>query len=81
MVMQNPTSESFLHLLSPESPQKDSTEEESCGALEAQVLSLSQVVRDSCAEFIKHIHGSHVVRTVLNVLAGCVAPPPGPGKL
>ncbi|XP_029930123.1 nucleolar protein 9 [Myripristis murdjan] len=49
--------------------------EEPCGALEAQVLSLSQVVRDNSAEFIKHTHGSHVVRTLLNVLAGCVAPP------
>ncbi|XP_028988450.1 nucleolar protein 9 [Betta splendens] len=64
-----------------ESSQKDSSdakeeeEEESCGVLEAQVLSLSQVIRDDCAEFIKHVHGSHVVRTVLNVLAGCVGPP------
>ncbi|KAM8727927.1 nucleolar protein 9 [Acanthopagrus schlegelii] len=64
-----------------ESSQKESSatteeeEEESCGVLEAQVLSLSQVVRDNCAEFIKHIHGSHVVRTLLHVLAGCVGPP------
>uniref|UniRef100_A0A3Q3J8A5 PUM-HD domain-containing protein n=1 Tax=Monopterus albus TaxID=43700 RepID=A0A3Q3J8A5_MONAL len=50
-------------------------EEESCGVLEAQVLSLSQVVRDNIAEFIKHAHGSHVVRTLLNVLAGCLGPP------
>ncbi|KAM9349410.1 nucleolar protein 9 [Symphorus nematophorus] len=50
-------------------------EEESCGVLEAQVLSLSQVVRDNSAEFIKHVHGSHVVRTLLHVLAGCVGPP------
>ncbi|XP_035527299.1 nucleolar protein 9 [Morone saxatilis] len=50
-------------------------EEESCGVLEAQVLSLSQVVRDNIAEFIKHVHGSHVVRTLLHVLAGCVGPP------
>ncbi|KAF7655344.1 hypothetical protein LDENG_00057100 [Lucifuga dentata] len=50
-------------------------EEEVCGALEARVLSLSQVVRDNSAEFIKHIHGSHVIRTLLHVLAGCLGPP------
>ncbi|XP_045908988.1 nucleolar protein 9 isoform X1 [Micropterus dolomieu] len=50
-------------------------DEESCGVLEAQVLSLSQVVRDNSAEFIKHVHGSHVVRTLLHVLAGCLGPP------
>lgn len=50
-------------------------EEENCGVLEAQVLSLSQVVRDNSAEFIKHVHGSHVVRTLLHVLAGCLGPP------
>ncbi|XP_070775590.1 nucleolar protein 9 [Enoplosus armatus] len=65
-----------------ESPQEPSAtteeeeeEEESCGVLEAQVLSLSQVVRDNSAEFIKHVHGSHVVRTLLHVLAGCLGPP------
>ncbi|KAA8587498.1 hypothetical protein FQN60_016360 [Etheostoma spectabile] len=46
-------------------------EEESCGVLEAQVLSLSRAVRDNSEEFIKHVHGSHVVRTLLHVLAGC----------
>ncbi|XP_070830390.1 nucleolar protein 9 [Chaetodon trifascialis] len=50
-------------------------EEESCAVLEAQVLTLSQVVRDNCGEFIKHVHGSHVVRTLLHVLAGCLGPP------
>ncbi|KAM3865551.1 nucleolar protein 9 [Diretmus argenteus] len=50
-------------------------EEESCGVLEALVLSLSQVVRENCPEFIKHTHGTHVVRTLLHVLAGCVGPP------
>ncbi|XP_071762560.2 nucleolar protein 9 [Centroberyx gerrardi] len=50
-------------------------EEEACGILEAQVLSFSQVVRDNSAEFIKHTHGSHVVRTLLHVLAGCLGPP------
>ncbi|XP_026168368.1 nucleolar protein 9 [Mastacembelus armatus] len=63
-----------------ESSQRDPSaateeEEEGCGVLEAQVLSLSQVVRDNIAEFIKHVHGSHVVRTLLNVLAGCLGPP------
>lgn len=50
-------------------------EEEVCEALEAQVLSLSQVVRDNSVEFIRHIHGSHVIRTLLHVLAGCLGPP------
>ncbi|XP_030608273.1 nucleolar protein 9 isoform X2 [Archocentrus centrarchus] len=49
--------------------------EESCGLLEAQVLALSQVVRDNTAEFIRHVHGSHVVRTLLHVLGGCLGPP------
>uniref|UniRef100_A0A3Q4BCZ7 NOP9 nucleolar protein n=1 Tax=Mola mola TaxID=94237 RepID=A0A3Q4BCZ7_MOLML len=50
-------------------------EEESCGVLEAQVLSLSQMVRDNSEQFIRHVHGSHVVRTLLHVLAGCLGPP------
>ncbi|XP_033505639.2 nucleolar protein 9 [Epinephelus lanceolatus] len=58
-----------------ELPNNEGEEEESCGVLEAQVLSLSQVVRDNSAEFIKHVHGSHVVRTLLHVLAGCLGPP------
>lgn len=63
-----------------DSSQEDSSaateeEEERCGVLEAQVLSLSQVVRDNSAEFIRHIHGSHVVRTLLHVLGGCIGPP------
>uniref|UniRef100_A0AAQ4QEM3 PUM-HD domain-containing protein n=1 Tax=Gasterosteus aculeatus aculeatus TaxID=481459 RepID=A0AAQ4QEM3_GASAC len=58
-----------------ESPGATGDEKDSCDALEAQVLSLSQVVRDNMAEFIKHVHGSHVVRTLLHVLAGCLGPP------
>ncbi|KAM4605384.1 nucleolar protein 9 [Polymixia lowei] len=63
-----------------ESTQKEASdttedEEQSCGILEAQVLSLSQAVRDNGEEFIKHTHGSHMVRTLLHVLAGCLAPP------
>ncbi|XP_051944732.1 nucleolar protein 9 [Hippocampus zosterae] len=50
-------------------------EDEREDALEVQLLSLSQVVRDNSAEFIRHVHGSHVVRTLLHVLAGCVGPP------
>ncbi|TDH06096.1 hypothetical protein EPR50_G00130260 [Perca flavescens] len=53
---------------------EEEDEEESCGALEAQVLSLSKAVRDNSEEFIKHVHGSHVVRTLLHVLAGCLGP-------
>ncbi|XP_043990346.1 nucleolar protein 9 [Gambusia affinis] len=54
---------------------EDEDEEESAGVLESQVLSLSQVVKDNGSEFIGHVHGSHVVRTLLHVLAGCVGPP------
>lgn len=50
-------------------------EEESCGPLETQVLCFSQAVRENSAEFIKHVHGSHVVRTLLHVLSGCLGPP------
>lgn len=72
---------SFVVRLLSESSQEEPSatteeeEEESCGVLGAQVLSLSQVVRDNSAEFIKHVHGSHVVRTLLHVLAGCLGPP------
>ncbi|XP_070701234.1 nucleolar protein 9 [Pempheris klunzingeri] len=58
----------------PSATTEEEEEEETCGALEAQVLSFSQVVRDNCAEFLKHVHGSHVVRTLLHVLAGCLGP-------
>ncbi|XP_031586576.1 nucleolar protein 9 [Oreochromis aureus] len=57
------------------SPPTEEEGEESCGLLEAQVLSFSQVVRDNTAEFIRHVHGSHVVRTLLHVLGGCLGPP------
>ncbi|XP_061550153.1 nucleolar protein 9 isoform X2 [Phycodurus eques] len=50
-------------------------EDQNDEVLEVQVLSLSQVVRDNSAELIKDVHGSHVVRTLLHVLAGCVGPP------
>ncbi|XP_054889822.1 nucleolar protein 9 isoform X2 [Poeciliopsis prolifica] len=55
--------------------EEEEGEQESAGMLESQVLSLCQVVKDNGAEFIRHVHGSHVVRTLLHVLAGCVAPP------
>ncbi|XP_068427260.1 nucleolar protein 9 [Clinocottus analis] len=58
-----------------ESSSTEEDEKESWDAFEAQVLSLSQVVRDNITEFIKHVHGSHVVRTLLHVLAGCLGPP------
>ncbi|XP_046882776.1 nucleolar protein 9 isoform X1 [Hypomesus transpacificus] len=61
-------------------PQKDqtsTTEEEDeggCGMLEAQVLSLSRMVRENSAEFIKDMYGSHVARTLIHVLGGCLGP-------
>lgn len=63
------------------SPKEGATTEEEGGGgerfdvLEAQVMCLSRVVRDNSAEFIRHAHGSHVVRTLLHVLAGCLGPP------
>lgn len=67
---------SFLESSEKESsPPTEEEGEESCGLLEAQVLSFSQVVRDNAAEFIRHVHGSHVVRTLLHVLGGCLGPP------
>lgn len=67
----------FVSFLESSPKESDTTEEdgEGGGVLEAQVLSLSHVVRDHNAEFIKHVHGSHVVRTLLHVLAGCLGPP------
>ncbi|XP_021165925.2 nucleolar protein 9 [Fundulus heteroclitus] len=62
-------------LKDPSKAAEEEEEEESAGVLETQVLSLSQVVRDNSAEFIKHVHGSHVVRTLLHVLGGCLGPP------
>ncbi|KAL7842237.1 hypothetical protein SRHO_G00239260 [Serrasalmus rhombeus] len=57
------------------SEESSQTEEETdagnCGMLEAQVLSLCRVVRENIVEFIKDPHGTHVVRTLLHVLAGC----------
>lgn len=49
-------------------------EAEDCGILEEQVLSMCNVVRENILEFIRNTHGSHVMRTLVHVLAGCVAP-------
>ncbi|XP_017276289.1 nucleolar protein 9 isoform X2 [Kryptolebias marmoratus] len=59
----------------PRATTEEEEEEESSELLEAQVLSLSQAVRDNIADFIRHVHGSHVVRTLLHVLGGCLGPP------
>ncbi|XP_062843687.1 nucleolar protein 9 [Trichomycterus rosablanca] len=55
---------------SSENEQVDS-EAEDCGILEAQVLTLCGVVRENIEDFIKDPHGSHVLRTLIHVLAGC----------
>ncbi|MEQ2258138.1 hypothetical protein XENORESO_008685 [Xenotaenia resolanae] len=66
----------FVLEFSPKDPSSEEDDEvESTGTLETQLLSLSQVVRDNSAEFIRHVHGSHVVRTLLHVLGGCLGPP------
>lgn len=64
----------FLESSPKETPTTEE-EEDRWEVLEAQVLCLSGVVRDNSAEFIRHVHGSHVVRTLLHVLAGCLGPP------
>uniref|UniRef100_A0A1A8GM23 NOP9 nucleolar protein n=1 Tax=Nothobranchius korthausae TaxID=1143690 RepID=A0A1A8GM23_9TELE len=62
---------------SQEDPSATTEEEEEAevGLLETQVLCLSQVIRDNSSEFIRHVHGSHVVRTLMHVLGGCLGPP------
>ncbi|XP_072524435.1 nucleolar protein 9 [Salminus brasiliensis] len=49
----------------------EESDEGNRGMLETQVLSLCRVVRESILEFIKDSHGTHVVRTLIHVLAGC----------
>lgn len=46
---------------------------ENCRTLEDQVLCLCRVVRENLVDFIKDPHGSHVLRTLIHVLAGCSA--------
>ncbi|XP_077581365.1 nucleolar protein 9 [Stigmatopora nigra] len=53
----------------------DNEDEDQSKDLEVQILSLSQAVRESCPVFIKDIYATHVVRTLLHVLAGCVESP------
>ncbi|CAL1580134.1 unnamed protein product [Knipowitschia caucasica] len=67
--------ESAIRQMSRWSESSESEEGDSSGPLETQVLCLSRVVRENCAEFIKHLHGTHVVRTLLHVMAGCIGPP------
>ncbi|KAK3534423.1 hypothetical protein QTP86_015218 [Hemibagrus guttatus] len=43
------------------------------GTLEDQVLTLCRVVRENLVDLIKDPHGSHVLRTLIHVLAGCSA--------
>lgn len=53
--------------------EQEEPEAENCGTLEDQVLTLCRVVRESIVDFIKDPHGSHVLRTLIHVLAGCSA--------
>ncbi|XP_056600477.1 nucleolar protein 9 [Triplophysa dalaica] len=56
--------------------EKSEAEEEDCGTLEVQVQRLCGVVRENITEFIKDPHGSHVLRTLIHVLAGCLTSEP-----
>lgn len=67
--------ESAVRQMSRWSESESEAEEDSSGPLETQVLNLSRVVRENTAEFIKHVHGSHVVRVLLHVMTGCIGPP------
>lgn len=51
--------------------EQEEPEAENCGTLEDQVLTLCRVVRENIVDFIKDPHGSHVLRTLIHVLAGC----------
>lgn len=53
--------------------EQEEPEAESYGMLENQVLTLCRVVRENIVDFLKDPHGSHVLRTLLHVLAGCSA--------
>lgn len=53
--------------------EKEDPEDENCALLEDQVLTLCRVVRENIVDFIKDPHGSHVLRTLIHVLAGCSA--------
>ncbi|XP_027006656.2 nucleolar protein 9 [Tachysurus fulvidraco] len=46
-------------------------ETENRGTLEDQAITLCRVVRENLVDFIKDPHGSHVLRTLIHVLAGC----------
>lgn len=37
------------------------------------MLTLCRVVRENIVDFMKDPHGSHVLRTLIHVLAGCLA--------
>ncbi|XP_073704533.1 nucleolar protein 9-like [Garra rufa] len=56
------------HRWAEESPAEE--DEEHCGMLEAQVKRLCGVVRENIMVFLKDPHGSHVLRTLVQVLAG-----------
>ncbi|XP_051557463.1 nucleolar protein 9 [Myxocyprinus asiaticus] len=57
---------------SEEKPDIAETESEDCGILEAQVQRLCAVIRENIVEFIKDPYGSHVLRTLIHVLTGCL---------
>ncbi|XP_077078267.1 nucleolar protein 9 [Siphateles boraxobius] len=46
--------------------------EEHCGTLEAQVQRVSGVVRENMLAFAQDPYGSHVLRTLMQVLSGCL---------
>lgn len=47
-------------------------EEEHCGMLEAQVQRVSGVVRENMVAFAQDPYGSHLLRTLMQVLSGCL---------
>uniref|UniRef100_A0A672LRR8 PUM-HD domain-containing protein n=1 Tax=Sinocyclocheilus grahami TaxID=75366 RepID=A0A672LRR8_SINGR len=51
----------------------ETEDEEHCGTLEAQVKRVCGVVRESLPEFLKDPYGSHVLRTLVQVLSGSLS--------
>lgn len=49
-------------------------DEEHCGMLEAEVKRVCGVVRESLVQFLKDPYGSHVLRTLVQVLSGSLSP-------
>ncbi|XDV28345.1 hypothetical protein PO909_031679 [Leuciscus waleckii] len=64
------------HRWTEESSDVTGDEEEHCGMLEAQVQRVSAVVRENLLAFAQDPYGSHLLRTLMQVLSGCLTREP-----